>query len=266
MKGLPSFNEPLFRMNLNEREIPHHVAVIMDGNGRWARERGLPRIQGHRKGADSVKEIVRVSGNLGIRHLTLYAFSVENWRRPQDEIDSLMEMLETFLREQRSELVKRKIRFHTIGRTEDLPAKVQVEIEKTLLATAQFDQWHLSLALNYGSRTEVVDAVRAYAEAVAAGKEDPAECSWEKLSCYLYTGKLPDPDLIIRTSGETRLSNFLLLQSAYAEIYFSPVLWPDFREAEFMKAIEHYRSRERRFGLTGDQIRQNRLSPSLTIP
>lgn len=266
MNGFPSFNDPFFRMNLNEREIPHHVAIIMDGNGRWARERGLPRIEGHRKGADSVKEIVRVSGNLGIRHLTLYAFSVENWRRPREEIDSLMEMLETFLRDQRSELVKRKIRFHTIGRIEDLPAAVQAEIEKTLSATSTFDQWHLNLALNYGSRTEVVDAFRAYGKAATAGKEDPAECNWEKISRYLYTREIPDPDLIIRTSGETRLSNFLLLQSAYAEIYFSSILWPDFREAEFMKAIEHYRSRERRFGLTGDQIRQNRPSPSLTIP
>lgn len=236
--------------------MPEHVAIIMDGNGRWARERGLPRIEGHRKGADSVKEIVRVSADLKIRHLTLYAFSVENWQRPRDEIDGLMEMLERFLRDQTRDLVKRKVRFRTIGRTDDLPASVRAEINRTLEATDSFREWHLNLALNYGSRTEMVDAARAYAKAVAAGLQDPEECNWETLSRYLYTADLPDPDLIIRTSGETRLSNFLLLQSAYSEIFFSPVLWPDFREEEFRRAITHYTSRERRFGRTGEQLRQ----------
>lgn len=233
----------------------------MDGNGRWARERGLSRIEGHRKGADSVKETVRVSADLKIRHLTLYAFSVENWQRPRDEIDGLMEMLEHFLRDQTDELVKRKVRFRTIGRTDDLPAAVRAEIHRTLEATSSFTEWHLNLALNYGSRTETVDAVRAYAEAVAAGREDPAACNWETFNKYLYTSGLPDPDLIIRTSGETRLSNFLLLQSAYSEIFFSPVLWPDFREGEFLRAIEHYATRERRFGKTGDQLKGESPAP-----
>lgn len=246
-------------MNLKHSRIPEHVAIIMDGNGRWACERGLPRIEGHRKGADSVKEIVRASADLKIRHLTLYAFSVENWRRPQDEIDGLMEMLERFLRDQTRELVKRKVRFRTIGRTDDLPASVRAQIKRTLEATASFHEWHLNLALNYGSRTEVVDAVQAYAKAVAAGLEDPAACNWESFSRYLYTADLPDPDLIIRTSGETRLSNFLLMQGAYSEIFFSPVLWPDFREEEFLRAIEHYTSRERRFGRTGEQLKQEPL-------
>lgn len=243
-------------MNRQPTSVPQHVAVIMDGNGRWARERGLPRIEGHRKGADSVKEVVRVSGDLGIRYVTLYAFSVENWRRPQDEIDGLMEMLERFLRDQTRELVKRKVRFSTIGRINQLPDSVRHEIKKACAATEQFTEWNLVLALNYGSRTEVIDAVRSYSEAVAAGREDPADCDWETFNRYLYTASMPDPDLIIRTSGETRLSNFLLLQSAYSEIYFSPVLWPDFREREYRRAIEHFTTRERRFGRTGEQIKQ----------
>ncbi len=238
----------------------------MDGNGRWACERGLPRIEGHRKGADSVKEIVRVSADLKIPNLTLYAFSVENWGRPQDEVDGLMDMLERFLRDQTSELVKRKVRFRTIGRTGDLPASVQKEIKRTLEATSSFRDWHLNLALNYGSRTEMVDAVTAYAKAVTAGLEDPDACTWETFNQYLYTANLPDPDLIIRTSGETRLSNFLLLQSAYSEIFFSPVLWPDFREDAFLQAIEHYSSRERRFGRTGEQLKQEARRPSLSFP
>lgn len=245
--------------------MPQHVAIIMDGNGRWARERGKPRIEGHRKGADSVKEVVRVSADLGVRYVTLYAFSVENWQRPQDEIDGLMEMLERFLRDQTSELVKRKVCFRTIGRTDELPPHVRDQIEKSKQATAGFSDWHLILALNYGSRTEIVDAVKAYGEAVAAGKENPAACSWQTLSRYLYTADIPDPDLIIRTSGETRLSNFLLLQSAYSEIFFSPVLWPDFRESEYRTALEHFTKRERRFGRTGEQLRQN-TPASLAFP
>lgn len=237
----------------------------MDGNGRWARERGLPRIEGHRQGANSVKEIVRTAADLKIRHLTLYAFSVENWQRPREEIDGLMAMLEKFLREQTRELVKRKVRFHTIGRIDALPEAVRTEIQRTLDATASFTEWHLNLALNYGSRTEVIDAVKAYTEAVRAGTEDPAACDWETFNKYLYTARLPDPDLIIRTSGETRLSNFLLLQAAYSEIFFSPVLWPDFGKQEFHRAIEYFTTRERRFGRTGEQIRQEPFHSSLAI-
>ncbi len=237
----------------------------MDGNGRWACERGLPRIEGHRKGADSVKEIVRAAADLKIRHLTLFAFSVENWQRPRDEIDGLMTMLEQFLRDQTRELVKRKVRLRTIGRIDGLPESVQTQIKRTLKATASFNEWTLNLALNYGSRTEVVDAVKAYAEAVASGLVDPATCDWETFSKYLYTADLPDPDLVIRTSGEGRLSNFLLLQSAYSEIFFSPVLWPDFRKDEFHRAVEHYTTRERRFGRTGEQLKNTPFHPSLAI-
>lgn len=252
-------------MTLNPARIPQHIAIIMDGNGRWACERGLPRIEGHRQGANSVKAIVRAAADLKIRHLTLYAFSVENWQRPREEIDGLMGMLEQFLRDQTTELVKRKVRFNTIGQIDALPAAVQVQIRRTLAATASFTEWNLNLALNYGARNEVVDAVKAYAEAVAAGRADPADCNWETFAQYLYTAALPDPDLIIRTSGETRLSNFLLLQSAYSEIFFSPVLWPDFRKPEFLRAIEHFATRERRFGRTGEQIKQTPLHPSLAI-
>ncbi len=253
-------------MTSHPSRIPEHVAIIMDGNGRWARERGLPRIEGHRKGADSVKDAVRVAGEMKIRHLTLYAFSVENWRRPQEEVDGLMEMLERFLRDQTRELVKRKVRFRTIGRTDDLPANVRAQIQRTREATASFHEWNLNLALNYGARTEAIDAVQAYARAVAAGLEDPAACNWETFARYLYTADLPDPDLIIRTSGETRLSNFLLLQSAYSEIFFSSVLWPDFREPEFRRAIEHYSSRQRRFGRTGEQCQQDSAAADPQAP
>lgn len=250
---------------MNPSRIPQHVAIIMDGNGRWARERGLPRIEGHRKGADSVKAIVRAAAELRIRHLTLYAFSVENWQRPRDEVDGLMAMLEQFLRNQTDELVKRKIRFRTIGRIGALPVAVQRQIRRTRAATASFTDWTLNLALNYGARTEVVDAFKAYGEAVAAGRENPMSCDWATISNYLYTSDLPDPDLIIRTSGETRLSNFLLLQAAYSEIFFSPVLWPDFRKPEFLEAIHHYATRERRFGRTGEQLKEASIHPSLTV-
>ncbi len=227
----------------------------MDGNGRWACERGLPRIEGHRVGAESVKEVVRQAAELKIRHLTLYAFSVENWQRPPDEVSGLMQMLERFLKDHSKELIKRSIRFRAIGRVDELPPTVRKEVIRVETATAGFRDWHLNLALNYGSRTEVADAVKAYALAVRAGLEDPAECDWDKFSRYLYTFDLPDPDLIIRTSGETRLSNFLLLQSAYAEIFFSPVLWPDFRGPQLLEAVEFYAKRERRFGKTGEQVR-----------
>ena len=226
----------------------------MDGNGRWARHRGLPRIEGHRRGVETVRHIVEASGQCGVRYLTLYAFSAENWKRPAAEVSALMLLLQGFLRSEVDELVAKKIRLHTIGRTAELPAAVQKELARALQATAHFTDWHLTLALNYGSRTEIADAAAAYAREVLAGREDPAQCSYEKLARHLNTAGLPDPDLVIRTSGESRISNFLLLQAAYAELVFTPVLWPDFSPDDFRSALAEYSGRERRFGATGEQL------------
>jgi undecaprenyl diphosphate synthase len=234
---------------------PTHVAIIMDGNGRWAKQRGLPRLEGHRRGVEAVRGVIEGARELGIRYLTLYAFSAENWKRPQDEVGGLMGLLEYFLRKETSTLVKNGVRLRTIGRTQDLPPVVRTELEKAVAATAHFTEHTLVLALNYGARTEVVDAARAYAAAVASGKEKLNDESWSTFSRYLYTAGLPDPDLVIRTSGETRISNFLLLQAAYAEFIFTPVLWPDFTKADLAAALADYARRERRFGLTGDQLK-----------
>lgn len=226
----------------------------MDGNGRWAKQHGLPRIEGHRRGAGAVKRCLKAAQENGVTHLTLYAFSVENWNRPQDEVDALMQLLDRFLREQLPELVKRKIRLRVIGRYRELPANIQARLREAEAATQQFGDYSLGLALNYGSRSEIVDAARAIAASAMAGDLDPNTLDYETLRQYLYTRDMPDPDLIIRTSGESRLSNFLLLQSAYAEIYLSPVLWPDFDAAEFKHALAEYASRERRYGKTAEQL------------
>jgi undecaprenyl diphosphate synthase len=228
----------------------------MDGNGRWAKQHRLPRIEGHRRGADAVKRTLKAAQATGVKNLTLYAFSVENWNRPQDEVDALMNLLDHFLRDQLPELIKRKIRLRVIGRYRELPEHIQVLLHKSEAATKDFDEYTLGLALNYGSRTEVVDAVKAVAQAAQAGIVDLNDLDYDGLRPYLYTGNMPDPDLIIRTSGEARLSNFLLLQSAYAEIYLSKVLWPDFDEAEFRNALTDYAARERRYGKTAEQLQR----------
>jgi undecaprenyl diphosphate synthase len=234
--------------------VPRHVAIIMDGNGRWAKKRGLPRIEGHRRGVEPVRRTIETARDFGIEYLTLYAFSVENWRRPEEEVGELMNLLEYFLKKETATLIKNKVRLRTIGRTDDLPSKVRRELERTIAETADFTEHTLVLALNYGSRTEVLDAVKSYTAAVTAGKIDPDATSWQSFAQHLYTADLPDPDLVIRTSGETRVSNFLLLQAAYAEFVFLPIFWPEFDRASFTKAIEDFNSRERRFGRTGDQL------------
>jgi undecaprenyl diphosphate synthase len=236
-------------------KIPQHVAIIMDGNGRWARQRGLPRLEGHRRGVETVRAVVDAAREIGIRYITLYAFSVENWKRPTDEVTGLMGLLDYFLKRELNNLIKEKVRLHTIGRTDALPANVQRELERVKDATQGFTDWNLVLALNYGSRTEVADAARAYAAAVAAGTEQLADASWDSFSRYLYTAHLPEPDLLIRTSGEQRVSNFMLLQCAYAEMVFTPVLWPDFGKADLQAAVDEYGRRERRYGLTTEQIK-----------
>jgi undecaprenyl diphosphate synthase len=234
--------------------VPAHVAIIMDGNGRWATQRGLPRIEGHRRGVETVRAVSRAARDLGVRMLTLYAFSVENWRRPADEIGALMGLLEYYLGRELDSFRREGIRLRTIGRTADLPAGVQARLREAEAATRDLDGYTLVLALNYGARTEVADAAQAYAAAVAAGREPAGEASWERFRRYLYTADLPDPDLVVRTSGETRLSNFLLLQAAYAEFHFTPVLWPDFSGADLEAAIADYQRRERRFGQTSAQV------------
>lgn len=231
-----------------ESNIPEHVAIIMDGNGRWAKQNGLPRIEGHRRGAESVKRTLKAAQKLGVKSLTLYAFSVENWNRPKGEVDALMDLLDRFLRDQLPELIKRKIRLKVIGRYSELPEHIQTLLHKAEDATQDFEEYTLGLALNYGSRTEVVDAVKAVAQAAEAGIVDLDTLDYDAFRPFLYTQNMPDPDLVIRTSGESRLSNFLLLQSAYAEIYISDVLWPDFDEGTFKTALKDYASRERRYG------------------
>lgn len=226
----------------------------MDGNGRWANERGLPRIEGHRRGADAVKRALKAAQENGVKIITLYAFSVENWNRPKDEVDALMQLLDRFLQEQLTELVKRKIRLRVVGRYQELPEHIRERLSHVEAATAEFTDYTLALALNYGARTEVVDAARAIAQAAQAGKINPDELNYEQFAQHLYTKDLPDPDLVIRTSGEARLSNFLLLQAAYAEIYFTPVLWPDFDEKQFKLALTDYAARERRYGQTAEQL------------
>ncbi|HWA87693.1 MAG TPA: isoprenyl transferase [Opitutus sp.] len=239
----------------SESSVPAHVAIIMDGNGRWARQRGLPRIEGHRRGVETVRTAMKAARDLGVRMLTLYAFSVENWRRPQDEVGALMGLLEFYLKKELATFVRDRVRFRTIGRTTELPAVVQKLLAEATAETRHFTDYTLVLALNYGARTEVVDAARAYAAAVAAGTAKLNDDSWDTFRRHLYTADLPDPDLVIRTSGETRLSNFLLLQSAYAEYVFTPVLWPDFTKADLAAAIAEYARRERRYGRTSDQLK-----------
>lgn len=229
----------------------------MDGNGRWAKERGLPRIEGHRRGAKSVRRVLDAVQNTDVEIVTLYAFSVENWNRPEGEIKALMKLLDYFLKDELSELLKRRIRFRVVGRYTELPQYIQDHLRKVEAATAHFDENTLALALNYGARTEVVDTVKAIVTAAQRGDVEIDDLDYDQFSRYLYTSDLPDPDLVIRTSGEHRLSNFLLLQAAYAEIYFTPVLWPDFGEEDFYSALTDYAARERRYGKTAEQLQND---------
>jgi undecaprenyl diphosphate synthase len=234
---------------------PQNIAIIMDGNGRWAKQHKLPRIEGHRRGAEAVKRTIKVAQDNGVKNLTLFAFSVENWNRPKLEVSALMNLLEQFLSKQLPWLIKRKIRLRVVGRYHELPERIQALLHEAEQTTQDYDEFTLGLALNYGSRTEVVDAVKAVAQATIEGFVDINDLDYDSFRQYLYTRDMPDPDLVIRTSGEYRLSNFLLLQSAYSEIYFSKVLWPDFDEAEFKAAIVEFTSRERRYGKTTEQIK-----------
>ncbi len=228
--------------------LPRHVAVIMDGNGRWAELRGLPRIAGHREGIKSVREIITVCMELGIQALTIYAFSQENWNRPTQEIEALMGLLEHYLSTERSSLVEQGVRFRTIGRVESLPPTALQWVRTTEQETAHLDKLLLTVALSYGGRAEIVDAVRNMVRDARDGKLQAEEVDDAVVQQYLYAPDLADPDLLIRTSGETRISNFLLWQLAYTELYFTPTLWPDFRRRELLLALLEYQRRERRFG------------------
>ena len=228
--------------------LPTHVAIIMDGNGRWAKQRSLPRVEGHRHGAESVRAVVRAAGEVGIKFLTLYAFSVENWSRPKDEVDTLMKYLARFLKNEIAELQKYNVRLEAIGQIYRLPEFVQEQLKKTTAALSKNNGLTLILALSYGGRTEIVEAVRSIAAQVKEGKLDGAEINEQVISQHLYTKNYPDPDLLIRTSGEMRVSNFLLWQISYAELVVTPTLWPDFRKAQFFDALEEYTRRHRRFG------------------
>ena len=231
-----------------DKEIPQHIAIIMDGNGRWARERGQPRREGHRAGAESVEIALETCGEIGVDYLTIYAFSSENWKRPEAEVKALMGLLAHFLKEKTSSLVKNNIRLQVIGQIDKLPKSNQKELEKSIEATAGNDGLTLVVALSYGSREEIVEATRALMRKAQDGELDPENLDQATFAAQLNTAAYPDPDLLIRTSGEYRISNFLLWQISYAEIVISKKFWPDFREPDLKDAIAEYTLRNRRFG------------------
>jgi undecaprenyl diphosphate synthase len=233
---------------IDPARIPRHVAVIMDGNGRWAQAKGLPRHKGHEAGAESVRAVMESCRDLGIKYLTLYAFSVENWVRPQDEIKGLMQLLKTYLEERAFELHENKVRLRVMGRKSDLPKAVQIGLNRVIKATADYTESELILALSYGGRAELTDAVREIARKVEKGDLKARKIDESTIASHLYLPDVPDPDLMIRTSGEMRISNFLLWQLSYAELYVTNTMWPDFRKDHFRAAIEDYSKRTRRFG------------------
>jgi undecaprenyl diphosphate synthase len=244
--------------NLDPEKLPRHLAIIMDGNGRWAQERMLKRIVGHRKGVETVRTIVEESSLLGIKFLTLFAFSSENWLRPKTEVRSLMALLKAYLAKETSRMMTNNIRFAVIGDRSDLPEDVNRSVAEAIAKTSQNTGMVLTLALSYGSRQEVTRAVSDLVDDLQSGKIAKEEITEECISSYLYTRDIPDPDFLIRTSGEMRISNFLLWQIAYTELYFTEVNWPDFNKQEFYRALANYQARERRYGLISDQVRKRR--------
>ena len=233
---------------LNPDKIPAHVALIMDGNGRWAQKRIMNRVKGHEQGAKTVREIVTAAMELGIPTLTLYAFSTENWGRPKAEVSALMHLLKRFMVGERESMMERGIRLNILGQVDRLPQGVRDEALETIRLTRDNGRLVLNLALSYGSREEVTRAVQTISQKVASGELTPDEITEETVSAHLYTAGMPDPDLIIRTSGEFRLSNFLMWQAAYSEIFITPTLWPDFSKAEFVDILKKFQERDRRFG------------------
>ncbi len=245
MNSSPSSSDSI---ELNTTKLPAHVAIIMDGNGRWAKKRLLNRISGHERGSETVRTIVQTCRELGISYLTLYAFSTENWQRPKAEVDALMALLTRFLQSERNEMVENNIRLKVIGQVERLPQKVRQTLEHTMTATGEMTGMNLILALSYGGRAEIVRMVQSVAEKIKRGIIDPDAVNQKLISEHLYTRDIPDPDLLIRTSGEMRISNFLLWQIAYTELYVTRTLWPDFSKEEFLQILKDFTLRVRRFG------------------
>ena len=242
---------------LDRTKLPKHIAIIMDGNGRWAKERNKDRVYGHHEGVLSVRDIVNACGEIGIEYLTLYAFSTENWNRPKAEVDALMELLVNTLRKEIDELHKNNVRMHIIGDMASMPQICQQELQEAKDITKENTGVNLILALSYSSRWEIIEAAKKFAKDVADGKHKPEDLKDAVFQSYLETADFPDPELMIRTSGEHRISNYLLYQLAYAELYFTPIHWPDFRKPHLIEALLNYQQRERRFGKTSDQIQMN---------
>lgn len=239
---------------LHSHKVPQHIAVIMDGNGRWAKKQGLMRVRGHEKGAKAVRETVTTCAELGIKHLTLYAFSTENWKRPKLEVDTLMRLLVSSLKKELPTLQKNNISLKAVGSLELLPKTAQKELQEVIIATQENDHMNLTLALSYGSREELITVIKNVAAKVQDGEIEVQDINQDTINSLLYTNYMPDVDLLIRTSGEQRISNFLLWQIAYAELYFTDVLWPDFRKEHLIEALKNYQDRERRFGKTSEQL------------
>ncbi len=251
---LPLLGTVLFRSELRlptsdfTMTLPRHIAIIMDGNGRWAKERGLPRIAGHEQGANSVRAVTEACVELGIEFLTVYAFSTENWKRPEAEVNALWALLEHFIEQETPTMMKNNVRMKAIGRLHELPESCQRALQATIELTAKNTATTVVLAVNYSGRTELVDATREICAKIASAQLQPADVSVETISQHLYTKDIPDPDLLIRTSGEMRLSNFLLWQLSYTEIFVTDTLWPDFGKADLHAAVEEFKNRQRRFG------------------
>jgi len=246
--------------DIDLQKLPRHIAIIMDGNGRWAKQHALGRIMGHQKGVEAVRKTVRLCREIGIQYLTLYAFSVENWLRPDQEVAALMQILRQYLRSELAEMMENDIRLHAIGDIDGLQAPVRKLLAETMARTAGNRGMVLNLALSYGGQDEIIRAVRRIAEDVRDGKLGAGDINRQSFAAYLYTAGIPDPDLLIRTSGEFRISNFLLWQSAYTEFFFTEVLWPDFDKRDLFAAIADYQRRERRYGLTSEQLRKGASS------
>jgi undecaprenyl diphosphate synthase len=240
---------------LDSKSIPRHVAIIMDGNGRWAERSGLSRLEGHRAGIESVRATVRAAHELGVRWLTLYAFSLENWNRPKQEVDELMRLLERYLDQEIDEVHRNGIQVRAIGRTDRLASAARAKIEAAVARTRENREMTLVFAVSYGGRAEIVDAARRLLRDAESGKVDPERLDEKTFAAYLYDPELPDPDLLIRTGAESRVSNFLLWQIAYTELYTTDAMWPEFRKQHLVEAIADYQGRERRFGLTSAQVR-----------
>jgi len=240
-------------------DVPRHIAIIMDGNGRWARERLRGRSEGHAEGVNSVHSITKAASDLGVGYLTLYAFSTENWNRPVAEVETLMQLIGSSIRNETPELIANNVHINLLGDIDRLPPEVQADLEAGRKATGHCDGLNLNLCLSYSSRWELTEAMRSIAAEVSEGKLNPADINEHTISSHLATRNMPDPDLLIRTGGELRISNFLLWQIAYSELYFTPVLWPDFGPANLIEAIDAFRNRERRFGKTSEQVQNESI-------